>query len=194
MNTPAALAVVLASAAITLAALSATRPSGPEKGPEGAPPMSTTTTNAKTKESPVYSQTGYDVTPLPQSRIDELARKLSPEDARIILNKGTEPAFCGTLLDNKLEGTYLCRLCSLPLFSSDSKFHSGTGWPSFYKPFDPAHVKEVTDTSYGMVRDEILCARCGGHLGHVFEDAPDQPTGLRYCINSASLNLERRPA
>lgn len=193
MNIPAALAILLASAALTLAALSAARPSGPEKGPEGAPHMSTSA-SAKAKESPVYSQTGYDITPLPQSRIDELAKKLSPEDARIILNKGTEPAFCGTLLDNKLEGTYLCRLCSLPLFSSDSKFHSGTGWPSFYKPFDPAHVKEVADTSYGMVRDEILCARCGAHLGHVFDDAPQTPTGRRYCMNSASLDFVEKGA
>jgi peptide methionine sulfoxide reductase msrA/msrB len=186
MNWIARCALVLASAGITFAALSYARPpAAPEKVAVAAPQASANTP----KESPVHSQSGYDITPLAQPRIDELARKLTAEEAKIILNKGTEPAFCGTLLDNKLEGTYICRLCSLPLFASDSKFHSGTGWPSFYKPFDPAHVKEISDTSYGMVRDEILCARCGGHLGHVFDDAPQTPTGRRFCLNSASLEF-----
>ncbi|MBL8765130.1 MAG: bifunctional methionine sulfoxide reductase B/A protein [Phycisphaerae bacterium] len=117
-----------------------------------------------------------------------LAAKLAPEDARIILAKGTEPAFCGTLLDNKKEGAYVCKLCGLPLFSSDSKFNSGTGWPSFNKPFDKDHVSYVRDDSHGMTRVEINCARCGGHLGHVFDDGP-QPTGLRYCLNGASLEF-----
>lgn len=134
-----------------------------------------------------YSKSAYDITRLSKERIEELAAGLTAEEARIILKKGTEPAFCGNLLDNKMSGLYLCRLCSLPLFSSVAKFDSGTGWPSFYRPFDPDHVAEERDLSHGMVRTEILCARCGGHLGHVFDDAPRTPTGRRYCLNSASL-------
>lgn len=133
-----------------------------------------------------YSKSGYDVTPLSKERVEELSKKLSAEDARVILRKGTEAPFCGNLLDNKEAGTYCCKLCGLPLFSSGHKFNSGTGWPSFYQPVDPAHVRNERDASHGMVRVEILCARCGGHLGHVFDDGP-KPTGLRYCLNSASL-------
>ncbi len=136
----------------------------------------------------LYSRSGHDITPLPQSRIDELAKKLSPDDAKVILAKGTERAFCGNLLDNKLDGTYVCKLCGLPLFASAHKFDSGTGWPSFFQPFDKAHVREERDTSYGMVRTEILCRRCTAHLGHVFDDGP-QPTGMRFCLNSASLTF-----
>lgn len=147
--------------------------------------------------TPKYSKSAYDVTPLTEARIEELAKKLSPEDARVILKKGTEPAFCGTLTDNKKEGVYVCRLCGLPLFSSTSKFNSGTGWPSFFSPFDKDHVAYERDSGFGMDRVEILCSRCGGHLGHVFEDGP-KPTGLRYCVNSVSLdfveNGEEMPA
>lgn len=145
------------------------------------------------KGGPVYSRAAYDITPLSKSRISELARKLTPEEARIILNDGTEPAFCGNLLDNKKAGVYTCRLCSLPLFTSDDKFNSGTGWPSFFQPFDADHVKYHKDTSHGMTRVEIVCTRCGGHLGHVFDDGP-KPTGLRYCVNSASLEFVERNA
>lgn len=140
-----------------------------------------------TSQTPRYSRSAYDISPLSPGRVEELAAVLSDEERRILLRKGTEPAFCGNLLDNKKEGLYLCRLCSLPLFSSDAKFDSGTGWPSFYKPFDRDHIRYERDTSHGMTRVEILCARCGGHLGHVFDDAPKTPTGLRYCLNSASL-------
>lgn len=143
---------------------------------------------SKQAAGPQYSKSGYDVTPLKQDKIDELARKLNPEDAKIILAKGTERAFCGNLLDNKKEGVYVCKLCGLPLFRSDDKFDSGTGWPSFFQPFDKAHIRYERDDSYGMVRTEIMCNRCGGHLGHVFEDGP-KPTGLRYCLNSASLDF-----
>jgi peptide-methionine (R)-S-oxide reductase len=134
------------------------------------------------------SASGHDLTPPPPEELQRLAAGLTPEERRIILNHGTEPAFCGGLLNNKTDGVYVCRLCGLPLFRSKAKFESGTGWPSFYEPFDPEHIRNIEDRSYGMVRTEIRCARCDGHLGHVFEDGP-RPTGLRYCLNSASLKF-----
>lgn len=136
--------------------------------------------------APVYSKSGFKVERLSDERIATLAEKLSEEDAQIILKKGTEPAFCGNLLDNKMDGVYTCKLCELPLFASDAKFKSGTGWPSFFQPYDADHVEQIEDRSHGMVRTEILCQRCGGHLGHVFDDGP-MPTGKRFCLNSASL-------
>lgn len=132
------------------------------------------------------SASGHDLTPPPATELARLAAALTSEERRVILNQGTEPAFCGGLLANKEAGVYRCRLCGLPLFRSAAKFESGTGWPSFYQPFDPDHVAVHRDTSHGMIRDEIVCARCGGHLGHVFPDGP-RPTGLRYCLNSVSL-------
>jgi peptide-methionine (R)-S-oxide reductase len=134
------------------------------------------------------SEMGYDLTPLSREDVERLAKDLTDEEYRILLNHGTEAPFCGTLLDNKLDGTYACRLCGLPLFSSSHKFNSGTGWPSFYRPFGKDHLIEIQDNSYGMRRTEIRCARCGGHQGHVFPDGPP-PTGLRYCLNSASLEF-----
>ncbi len=112
--------------------------------------------------------------------------RLTEEQYRILRNDGTEPAFCGTLLDNKTEGVYSCAGCRLPLFASGSKFISGTGWPSFFAPVAKENVLEHEDRSYGMVRTEIVCARCDGHLGHVFGDGP-APTGRRFCVNSESL-------
>jgi peptide-methionine (R)-S-oxide reductase len=134
------------------------------------------------------SGSGYDIEPLDDARRNSAAARLTDEERRVILDQGTEPAFCGTLLNTKSAGIYACRLCGLPLFRSDGKFESGTGWPSFTRPFDPQHVREIEDRAYGMVRTEIRCARCDGHLGHVFPDGPP-PTGLRYCLNSVSLEF-----
>jgi len=134
------------------------------------------------------SSSGFDITALTDTQRNALAKNLSAEERRVLLNQGTEPPFCGGLLDNKQEGAYCCRLCGLPLFKSTAKFNSGTGWPSFYAPFDPEHIRNIADVSHGMVRTEIRCQRCDGHLGHVFEDGP-RPTGLRYCLNSVSMEF-----
>ncbi len=139
------------------------------------------------------SASGYDVTPLPRERVVTLAARLDAESYRVTQKAGTEPPFCGTLLDNKKEGIYTCIVCGLPLFSSEHKFDSGTGWPSFSREFDPEHVARRRDTSHGMVRTEILCARCGAHLGHVFDDGP-HPTRERHCLNSASLAFHAKGA
>jgi peptide-methionine (R)-S-oxide reductase len=138
--------------------------------------------------STTCSASGYDLTPLDSDTRERLAGKLTPEERWVLFDHGTERPYCGTLLGNKQSGTYACRLCGLPLFNSGTKFESGTGWPSFTEPFDPEHIREVRDTSHGMVRTEVRCRRCDGHLGHVFPDGPP-PTGLRYCLNSASLDF-----
>ena len=134
------------------------------------------------------SASGFDLGPLSDDQRERLAKHLSAEERRILLDHGTEPPFCGGLLDNKAKGTYACRLCELPLFRSAAKFESGTGWPSFFEAVDPDHVSYVRDRSYGMERVEIRCKRCDGHLGHVFPDGPP-PTRQRYCLNSASLTF-----
>lgn len=148
------------------------------------------------KESAVVKVSVYDKnaklveveTPRVVKTDEEWLKQLGPETYKIVRAKGTERPFCGTLLDNKKEGVYACVGCFLPLFSSDAKFNSGTGWPSFFKPVAEGNVVTEVDRSYGMVREEILCGRCGGHLGHVFDDGPP-PTGKRHCVNSESLKF-----
>lgn len=137
---------------------------------------------------PERSASGYDLRPLGRDQRERLAASLTAEERRVLLNQGTEPPFCGTLLNNKKSGIYACRLCGLPLFKADAKFESGTGWPSFDRPFDPDHIAELSDESHGMVRVEIRCQRCDGHLGHVFDDGPP-PTRKRYCLNSVSMEF-----
>jgi peptide-methionine (R)-S-oxide reductase len=120
---------------------------------------------------------------------EEWRRLLSPEEYQILRRKGTERAFTGRYWKTKEPGTFVCAACGNALFSSDTKYESGSGWPSFYQPLDEGAIETETDVSHGMVRTEVNCARCGSHLGHVFEDGP-APTGLRYCMNSASMKLQ----
>src|SRR5438132_8491017 len=140
----------------------------------------------------VFNNSGQLVGPVEQPKLtlsdDESRSRLTSEQFRILRSSGTERPFCGTLLDNKKQGVYSCAGCGLPLFASDAKFNSGTGWPSFFQPIARENVAEHPDDGHGMVRIEINCARCDGHLGHVFPDGPP-PTRLRYCLNSKSLKF-----
>jgi peptide-methionine (R)-S-oxide reductase len=151
-----------------------------KKGNEMAPSM--------THSAPLLSRAGFDLKPPSPEQFRTLTAGLDDEERRVILQHGTEAAFCGIFNDAKAAGSYICRLCGLPLFRSGAKFQSGTGWPSFFDPIDRTHITFLRDASHGMVRTEIRCARCDGHLGHVFNDGPP-PTGLRYCMNSVSLSF-----
>lgn len=123
---------------------------------------------------------------------EQWRQELSPEEFQVLRQAGTERAFSGAYTDTEDPGVYKCRACGNPLFASDTKFHSGSGWPSFYEPITPGAVVLTIDRSHFMVRTEAVCGRCGSHLGHVFDDGP-QPTGQRYCMNSVSLDLDGNP-
>jgi peptide-methionine (R)-S-oxide reductase len=132
--------------------------------------------------------TPFDLKPPSEAQRRDITAGLSEDERHVLLRHGTEAPFCGAFLDNKREGLYTCRFCGLPLFRSSAKFDSGTGWPSFFAPYSESHIGRLRDTSYGMVRVEEVCARCGSHLGHVFPDGPP-PTGERHCLNSVSLSF-----
>jgi peptide-methionine (R)-S-oxide reductase len=133
---------------------------------------------------------------MPDDRVEltaeEWKKRLTPMEFHVLREKGTERPFTGEYWDTETPGTYVCRACKLPLFQSDAKFEAGCGWPSFFQPLDGASLEEHVDSTHGMVRTEIVCRRCGGHMGHLFHDGPP-PTGLRYCINSASIELLADP-
>lgn len=153
-----------------------------------AGPLSDTATakdNTKSSASPAAA------TPKVQLSEAEWRRRLTPEQFHVLREKGTERAFTGALVNNHADGLYRCAACSAPLFKSNTKFDSGSGWPSFFEPLSPEAVELHEDTSHGMRRIEVTCATCGSHLGHVFPDGPN-PTGERYCINSASLGFEKQ--
>ncbi len=122
---------------------------------------------------------------------EEWKKELTPEQYEVCINKGTEPPFTGKYSDCKEKGIYRCSCCGEELFSSDTKFDSGTGWPSFWQSIDDEKIKCESESSYGMMRTEVMCKKCGAHLGHVFDDGP-QPTNTRFCINSVSLNLDKK--
>jgi len=132
----------------------------------------------------------FDLRPPTEKQREQVTASLTQNERDVLLEHGTEAQFCGAFLDNHEDGVYTCRFCGLPLFRSSAKFNSGTGWPSFFRPYDESHIRRVRDMSYGMIRVEEVCARCGSHLGHVFPDGPP-PTHERHCLNSVSLSFTR---
>ena len=164
----------------------------PQSEPGKSQPAASKTTEAPVSKVSVkvFNKSAQLVGPVVTAKVvktdAEWQKQLTKAQYEIARGKGTEAPFCGNLLDNKKQGVYACVCCGLPLFASDAKFHSGTGWPSFFKPVAEENVTEHVDRSHFMVRTEILCARCDAHLGHVFDDGP-KPTGLRFCVNSESL-------
>jgi peptide-methionine (R)-S-oxide reductase len=133
----------------------------------------------------------FNLQPPTDAQRKQITSQLTPQERKVLLEHGTEAAFCGVFLDNHKDGVYCCRFCGLPLFRSSAKFDSGTGWPSFFTPFAESHIRRIRDTSYGMVRVEEVCARCGSHLGHIFPDGPP-PTNERHCLNSVSLSFTEK--
>ncbi len=132
----------------------------------------------------------FDLRPPTEAQRTQIVTGLTAAERDVLLEHGTEAPFCGVFLDNHEEGIYTCRFCGLPLFRSNAKFDSGTGWPSFFKPYEASHIRRIEDHSYSMARIEEVCARCGSHLGHVFPDGPP-PSGERHCLNSVSLSFIR---
>ena len=195
-----AVAVVLSACALGLCACDgnsasqALAPAAPQAGSDQTEPgvSGAQTTEARVAKVKVFNKAGQLVGPIETKKVvktdAEWKKQLTPAQYEIARGKGTEPPFCGNLLDNKKHGVYACVCCGLPLFSSEAKFQSGTGWPSFFKPVADENVTEHEDRSHGWERTEILCARCDCHLGHVFDDGP-RPTGLRFCVNSESLKF-----
>ena len=184
---------VALGAALTVMGQTPTPPSAPAAG-NSVSVTAGTKTNAMTSTSkPSAAALPPKMKPQPVIKTDaEWRKQLTPEQYRVLRQKGTEQAFTGAYWNHHEEGTYKCAGCGAPLFSSGTKFDSGCGWPSFYQPMAGTNIAAQLDLSHGMRRTEVLCSRCGGHLGHVFNDGP-QPTGLRYCINSAALRLEKKP-
>ena len=192
MRRTTALMTILALAITTIGVLYAQSPRQRAGRQEGAATPRGKTKAPRTVHVCVFNADGKLVGPVESPKLvlsnAEWRKRLTPEQYKVSRGKATERPFCGTLLDNHQEGVYHCVGCKLPLFSSDSKFTSGTGWPSFFQPVAKENIVQELDLTEGMPRAEILCARCGGHLGHVFDDGP-APTGLRFCVNSASLDF-----
>ena len=175
--------VLLMSAALILVACVRSNAQDPAARTMAKAPASKIATSPKIKPTAPPATDRVKLSP------EEWKKKLTPEEFYILREAGTERPGTGKLLKNKENGVYTCAACGAPLFDSDTKFESGTGWPSFYTPIQSGRVAEVSDDAHGMRRVEVRCARCDGHLGHVFNDGP-KPTGLRYCINSVSLDFE----
>jgi methionine-R-sulfoxide reductase len=195
-NSKAALVIGTATLAMLSAMIWASAFRGPTKLAASTNPLSTRDATMPNVTVRVFNEQGQLSEPVTQAKVvksdEEWKKVLTPEQFRITRDSGTERAFCGNLLDNKKEGVYTCVCCRLPLFASNAKFNSGTGWPSFFQPICKENVAEKSDATHGMIRVEINCARCDAHLGHVFDDAPSTPTGLRFCLNSESLEFTEK--